>query len=501
MKTKYIRSILYLLGGMMVLNSCMEDLGNYKYVSPADLISIEIDSLESNYYFKTQAVESCRPVIKGMDNEENYQFTWYYLRQGEKLEKADTLSHTKELVWQVACEPGYYDLVFEVLDKRTGLYVNKRMTVKVESVFGHGWYILKDMNNETDVDFIYPDGHMDADLFFTKEKTRLKGEAISMSYQDYMYSYEEQNADGTISILKNKKAIHVVSSQDIKVFRADNMRLLKNYEDVFYEVPSVRLPQLCQFSGMSLYLINAGKIQTIFASSPNVGKVALPKSGDYELYPGCIGVWDGALVFDRKSQSFYGVQGLNPDLIKLSEPDVSDQVKVSPNHMNVQMLHLLNRTSGGAYALMKSDDPKKNEYYLAGIKFASVPCYPFTSFETLPADCKIVNSKVMGAHQQSACIYFASDNELYMHSVADVADREKKIYSFSNLESISYIAHIVSTDSKDSFNQLVVLTNSARGWKMYRFNFDGDTPEIIPVPVVPVYSGTGKAEFVLFRLG
>lgn len=60
--------------------------------------------------------------------------------------------------------------------------------------------------------------------------------------------------------MNNKRAFHVFSDQDIKIFNADNMALFYNYEDYFYEVPEVCKPENCGMYSTDFYAINAGKV-------------------------------------------------------------------------------------------------------------------------------------------------------------------------------------------------------------------------------------------------
>ena len=54
-----------------------------------------------------------------------------------------------------------------------------------------------------------------------------------MAYQSSRYTPVIQNPDGTTTQLVNKKAFHIYSDQDIKIFNADNMDLFYTMRIIF----------------------------------------------------------------------------------------------------------------------------------------------------------------------------------------------------------------------------------------------------------------------------
>lgn len=97
---------------------------------------------------------------------------------------------------------------------------------------------------------------------------------------------------------------------------------------------------------------------------------------------------------------------------------------------------------------------------------------PLRGYYRLPAGCAVVDAKVLAAHQTTAKIFYANNDELWVHEVrheeTDVQKLEKKLLSF-NGEEIVYMKHV--SVARTDIDCLVVLTNR-REWM-----------EIIYIPV------------------
>lgn len=483
MKNKWLKISLLLL--MAWLTGCIDDKGNYDYLNPEDVCPVKISGLEDTYNFTLSERETLSVEVTGIDQEDNYAYTWYIMPAGmEATKTADTICRTKNLDWLVNCDASSYTMVFEVKDKRTGVYANKIMRANVGPDIVKGWFILKDENGMTDFDFIYPDGRVGENLLKSRAGVQVEGEARYMCYIPSNYYQEVLLPDGTVNI-KRTKAFIVMGSKDLKIFSGENLSLFKNYEDAFYELPEKREPQWCATG----FILNAGKLHSINTSSANVGKFGAAWLGDYDLYPE---VFYGTQFFDRNTHSFYAAgDSYNIELVKLAEPTPDSKVQISPNNMDADLIGAMNR-----YALMKSTVDGK--CFLLGITGGRNGVYPFESYLEIPAESRLIQAKVRAAHATSSCIYFGQGNELWSHSIADINKRENKIYTFPDNEEISYIVHINSL-YPEKYSRLAIVTNSTAGWKIYRFEFDGDTAEILPNTAKDPVTGKGYARFVMYK--
>lgn len=486
-----------ILIGLLSLQACINDQGNYDYLTKNEILPVEIGNLKDTTV-KILSVLDIKPELTGLTDTSKYTFLWYTIPAvaGGNIPQRDTLAQTLNLKVSLTYEPGSYNLFFEIRDKQTDVYVNTQAQLNIVSIFAHGWYVLKDENNRTDFYFIDADGVVSPDILQTLGRTPLMGKGVKLVYQPRSYSHQIEGDDGKITTLRNKKALYVVSDQDLNVLNADDMACFKTFGEVFYESPAVCKPQNFYFGLMDSFLINAGRISAIWGAGPNIGKFAYEKTGDYELSGELLGRSQGVMIWDKKSRTFFYTTAMGTTLNHFKQVGG----KVSPERMNADLLCLLPRSVAGSstgYALMKN--PGKEEFYLVDIKFETTDQYPFVDFDTIPGNCALPKAEVRAAHQVASCIYFAKGSELWVYKDVRLPNRETKLESFPG-ETIRFISHIRSTNRQDVFNQLIVVTDKDGGWKLYRYDLIGETPEIEkPVSIEP-YCGRGTVRDVIFRI-
>lgn len=494
--------------GILLLGACIDDQGNYTYQEPDAILPIEISGL-SDTTFKLLETVTLTPEVKGLENEENYWFTWYaYLKDGVGVPVRDTLGKTRNLTFKMVYPAGESRvLVYEIKDKRTGIFVNTKINIRGVSEFGKGWLVLHDENDQTDIDFVFPDGSVREDLLFENLHAKLQGTAVKVAYQKSRYYHQVTNPDGSVTLLGNLKALHVLSSRDMMTLNPDNLSLYKDFENEFYVAPEVANPQDFIISSFDLFLMNAGEIYTISGMSGNLGKFGLPKLNYSNLFPAMMNhVYSGnVLAFSCDSRSFVTTHPYWMNLDTLFIPKAENPLQVSSTHMNADMIAFVERNgdySGlKAYALMKSVSGPQ-EYYLADITFGAQE-YPFADFDTIPASRALVHADVYGGHQVNS-LYFAKGNVLsyYQKNASDADSYEKTgLYPFPESETITWIKQVESPyNSKDPFNYLIVITNGNNVWKLYRFELEGDgvSPNLKAGKEPVVYSGKGFARYALW---
>lgn len=501
---------LFCLFWALVCWACIDDGGNYTYRDPDSVLPIEILGL-SDTTFKVLANVTLTPEIKGMEDEDNYEFIWYAYPVGAAgfVPQRDTLGTTRNLTFVMKYPAGEkYMLVYQIRDKKTDLFVNKKIMFNGASDFARGWFVVNDENDRTDIDFVFPDGTEQEDLLSQYPGIKLSGTAVKIAYQLSGYTHQITNPDGTVTTLTNKKALHVLSSKDLVTLNPDNMSVYKRAEDEFYSAPEWIIPQDICVNSRDIFFMNAGLIHTIYGMSGNIGKFGFPKFDNVDLFPKLVLFGFGnpyVLAFSRDTRSFVMADTWSSYTSELLEASGEDLVTISPTEMNVDMVSLLSRaadfSAAKAWALMKSISGPE-EYYLADISFNGRQ-YPFVDFDTISTDRELVHADVYGAHLVNS-IYFAKGNVLsyYQKNASDADSYEKTdIYPFPEEETITYIEQVKSGyGSKNPFNNLVVVTNSGSGWKLYRFELEGEgtSPNILPGGNPVVYSGKGFARYVMY---
>lgn len=308
MKLKNILIGIGLITSLQGVQSCIDDRGNYSYISNEELLPVTISGFEDTTVI-IRSTLNITPVLENMDDESRYIHLWYAAPSVTAgfTPQRDTLSLEKDLSFEVTYESGTYNLVYELRDPKLDIYVRKQVLMTVQSDVSTGWYVMKEENGETDIDYISMDGKKIENLITASGQERLKGKPVKMAYQSSRYTPVIQNPDGTTTRLNNKRAFHVFSDQDIKIFNADNMALFYNYEDYFYEVPEVCKPENCGMYSTDFYAINAGKVYSIYGMSPNSGMLGYAKPGLYEVHPDMVMGTYGVMLFDTKTSTFYKI--------------------------------------------------------------------------------------------------------------------------------------------------------------------------------------------------
>ncbi|MDR2130602.1 MAG: hypothetical protein LBP56_05470 [Odoribacteraceae bacterium] len=481
--------------------ACIDDTGNYDYSPVENVFPVEISGLQDTSFLLTANVE-LQPIIKGLDSDlEKYAFTWYtYPIMAVGYAPArDTLGTGTTLSFVMNYPPGERRmLVFEIKEKSTGLIANKKVEITSASVFSRGWFVVNDLDGQTDIDFIDLDGLVREDVISRVNGQKLQGKGVRMVLQSGFYYHDKRMPDGTIMRLSNQTVFHVLSEQDMKTLNAASFEIYKNFEDEFYSPPAVWKPQDIMNTYLGyVFLINDGKLYSITGMTAGPGKFAHPKIGDANLYP-CVLAGDFAQqanVFSRASSSFL-VDNMSTDLVKVESDDGTP-----PTNMDHEMLWMARRfqrysSSAQAWAIMRSKSAPV-AYHLVDID-ASGSMNPIVGFHPLNASARLLSADVYGIHpEHSAAIYFAKGNLLSYFQKGDASgDDEVDLWTFPADETIAYVGKNSST------THLEVLTNSNNTWKLYIFPLansgqyayiqDGASP-------LAVYSGNGNARFVLYR--
>jgi hypothetical protein len=508
MKVKNIL-ILFNVSAVLFLSSCVRDFGNYEYQDPDDVLPVIISGMKDTSILKGEYLV-LDPDVKISGDPSQYNYSWYVMPAVTAgfLPTKTVMGNAKQLNYPITLAVGEYFLNLTVTDSIRDIYARKEVKLRVKATeIGAGWFVLKDINDETDFDYIANDGKIYPDVLLTLADpvgSRLKGKAVRIEYQGERYYHQETNDEGKVTTLANQSVYHILSDEDIKVFNSKDLRLFKNQQDVFY-TPTVCRPQNIRYMQTNLFLVNDGTISSIYGMMQNFGKVA-PKVGFYTLHSDLLVHGRGsAMGFDVDNRTFYHVDAYSA-MMTFREQEGA----ISTTNMNADLLNIIAASEEIAitagFAVMKN--PDKEEYYLATLRYYSSNAYPIAvseenpsgiAFDTVPQGCKMPVAPVKAAPYSGNFVYFADGNKLSVYrNASGFTNRESLLKEFPAGETISYMTHKYDPYGS-AYNYLVVLTNSANGWKLYVFDVIGlGNPEISPDPRY-TYQGTGNARFVMFR--
>ncbi|SHM80627.1 PKD-like family protein [Chitinophaga jiangningensis] len=148
--------------------------------------------------------------------------------------KTDTLAFTKNLELPVKLDPGQYYLIFNVKDKRTGVVKGKEIIFNVSTRNENGWYLIKDNNGKTDVDFIYKTGRIDNWIAFNNGKS-LDGNAVKGLFSGELRT--------TLTSPDLFGGLVVLSENDAAIYRVSNGAQVYGFDSMFFSKPANRNPQ------------------------------------------------------------------------------------------------------------------------------------------------------------------------------------------------------------------------------------------------------------------
>ena len=465
---KFINAYTFIVICMNVLIiGCFEDKGNYEY---SELNEIHIDTLASPWRVDFQEEVILTPNVV-TSKESEYEYYWLLIDKQSNI-ACDTISREKELKYTVNLAAGSYRLVFRVKDMKTGLIASVETNLEVASNLSDGWIILKDDGNYTDLDLFTYEGHEYPNLIYSMNGESLEGTARDIGF------YVRKTYDSNTQIQTSTKCLMVMSSKDIKVISANDMAILLEYEDLFYDIPVVCNPQKIYNQGLysSVFFINNGDLY----SSPGTGMFSPPYQNVYltgdKISTHC--------AVSASSMNGFYMNGFNETWGNIVKWDMEGNEYVDRMGMsNLELLHMYDNGIGGVGYLFQNKNYPDSLYVFRSITM---------QLDTLPDNLNIVYSSCIGSNWELPYIYFTKGHELWRLDVS-LRVETKVDYNF-NGEEITFIAH-VKTPIAVGKNKLIIATYLSGNYKVYLFDLLSGLPDGEP----QVLKGEGRVTDVFHQ--
>lgn len=497
---------LFLFGLLLLGASCINDSGNYDYISENEILPVTISGLPERYSIGRSELLHFAPEVKMGKESERYTYSWFITEATTTgmYPSRRHLADTKDLNYEVLLDAGSWLLSFEVADRERDIY--KRHEIKLSitaSPINVGWYVLKDINDKTDFDYINKEGQMYADALKLTDNEQLDGKAVSMAYQSGYYYQLFPNADGTSTLLGGQKVFHILSTKDIRVIDANNMVLFKTFDDLFYSTPEKCEPQNITFVSPYLFLMNAGKIYSINGASKHYGIFGAFTVGDYDFFDRvALAKGSSLLTFDKKTNSFctvlVGGTYADPMADKPAESIVKGPASVTNMPYSLVEMESGEWTSSGVSVFALMQHVSTGEYYLAQLFYAGSTAYPITDFNLVPSESLLLNADFIAAPTTGSFVYFAKDNKVYSYvGASGETEKERLMLELAPNEKVASIKHFYVSNTYENYNYLAVLTNVDSKWKLRIYTPKG-VGEIEP-GVVMEYEGEGNGRYVMYR--
>ncbi len=491
-----------------VFSACVDDLGNYDYVSADGVLPVKIGGLEEEITITQGDQLQITPLVENMDKGVQYTYSWFVIETQamSNLPRKTVIGTEKDLDFRVALKAGSYYLNLLVRDPAKDIYKRKQVMLRVEATtVNKGWYVLKDRNNETDFDYITNEGEMHADVL-GGNLNQLKGNAVEMSYQ---VRYFHNVTVDEVTTRETFKALHVMSTEDIRTFNAADLMLLKDFPEQTYS-PMECAPQSI-WTGSNQgnqHLMNGGKLYSVYGMYINIGKYSGARVGTYSLFPKflCVNFFGDVLVFDNLTNSFMACSPSGDDFVVLPTQTIAGKQVPMKNIPYTMVDAFASDADGGgaqqAFVLLKSTE--KNSYSIGQVPYgftqATVNTRMFNNLNEIPSDCLLGQSTVRCCASSGNFVYFAKDNKAYYHmNATGLAEREKLIATLPAGETISHMRYVYS-GATTKIRVLAILTNTATHWKLYLYPIEAaGNPEVKAEPSA-VYTGEGTGRFIMYRI-
>ena len=455
-------------------NSILEDFENEFGKNTA--IEIEFDSIRAGrpnnqIWYATSAgipngTELFIPMQVKYAYPERLRYFWILLpyknggpqviQQGNSFEyvQGDTVCREKDLHYVVDCKPNDYQMFFIAEDSVNGMFAYYSCSPGYQGFevpragIKNGLYLLC----ETE------DGNTDIEIYTSRLMLIYGAESQTMRYYNSLFGHPipgkprfiRGGADG----MNTSKNTYVIAT-DENMYRFDKAGLvtMSEWDEMFYKTPEVYNPQNLFFTNLCEYLINDGKLYTMYVSRPGSRKFSAPVTGDsrgYELSsylmfnskqtwggvtPGAINV--DQVLYDRKNHRFIPYYTMRTNMSVFSTTN-ADAV-LDANKLDVDPKYIFNGVNNSTYCIMDIN----GETWLYRYNFFNVADKGDFSADGARSKLNIsnctdiANAKYFTNNKSGAAFYYSSGKNVYSFSPQTGQTDAKLLYECEGDEEIT----------------------------------------------------------------
>ena len=501
--TKMKKHIWLLALGMFLVQSCLEDEGNYDY---HELIPIEIDeaSLQPSYRVTQLNNLVIDPVIKQGTDDSNLSYEWR-IAQSYNQPNTETGTVINEVVgnecrldYKVTIPPGEYNLILTVSDKHNGVSELLKRTLNIESYAPVGLMVMHGDNQESDVSILV-NNRMVSDV----TKDEVKHNVFSTTNGKSL-----AGAPGMIAYMELARSVSIMTKgpQGGCRSRGSDLAVLGSYNDLFTEpLKGDACFQGYEQWGYNNLLIDDGKLYFTTIADANFVPFGVPCFGmDYyaEPYIGTnkYGYVYGA-IYDRISRRFLYIPY---DRTMTPFKDSSAAAAFNMNNVGLDMMYASMGFNDCWYCLMK--DPADNsKMYVLVCNFMNLyrgDCSVAKYDVSASADMATANAFDFG--NRSELLYYATDNEV-RQCLYNAGGTSVVRYTLpADLQSAGYKINYIqvyknSTHSNNGRLLYIALYNPSTGeGKLVECPFVESTGELVDSDI-KVYDGFKRITHLCFK--
>lgn len=494
---------------LFVTASCYSDKGNYNY---KDLSSMKIDGIDSIYVCDLFSVLNITPQITTSSSTTNkYKYYWLIYNKEDYRKPIDTLSQEATLKYVVKLPVALYQLIFEVKDTETNVSKYSYSNLSVQSKYSSGWYVLKDKDGSTDLDFYSSLGKVTSNLLTLSLGRSLRGKPIQLGFVAYAYFNKESE-----KFEKDTRSFMICTSEDMQVFRISDLKNIGGFKNFFFEDAPEAAPKFWFGGSEENGFLNGDKLYSYTERNGNLGisKFGFPKDGDYQLSPIFTkNATMSPLLFDLRSSKFV-TSYKKPNKILVLEDDGASSYPNDFKGYKPVYFGFLDRgmwEGGYMYAILeKEDDHTRKIIYINSANLVYFDSKMFlknriTDIYPIPEGNQMSKATCFAQNRSFELMYYSLKDKTYVFDLSNKSEQALTQEDGAALvppgEDIIYMKHIVldyvnyqDPSIKDQQNRLVVATQQQDRYKIYLFEPVANKVKKNPI----VFEGEGSPHQVLY---
>lgn len=500
--------IIYIVLIALSLHSCYSDDSERASVEIGD---ISISGIAEKYtaIADNEEVLTITPTIKSVYAKQDLEYHWYiydkskessFMDDEGKYYEATLIGEEEILNYPVDLTVGEYTIMLRVNAKSNNITAYERTSLHISTRYTEGFYILKESDGNTELDFLAPSDEKTENLF-----TRLHGAPVAGKPGNLSVVYNHAYIDeDTHKPTYNHTLCVVTDANKIRFLRATDLAIVHDEKSLFYapdgieEVPYTSVNTTFKsiyLSSKGAYITNcgggSGKPEPIGKfGNPEEPTGASPfvlKTGAYET-----------VYWNEKTHGIYrvdmngGVGTVSP-ANNIEVDNLTDYKCISAGYTYInyatKLYFLFEETSTGnkIFYRMKGD--------WSGIR-------PENKI-TLNSNLHFTKATYRSYNGRWASLAYCVDNgKLYAYELeAENGDQESEINpeGIPVGEEITYVENIYWAQNNQQygtdFSYLVVGTQKDNTYTLYMYNMLGGRPNGMPIRTV---SGTGKLKRAVF---
>lgn len=495
MKTKfnYIIGIACMVVSMMT--SCYSDDST---AWTQEVAGITIEGMESAYTSTAYVGEHLvvNPTITTGFSDADMEYRWLLINEktgttdenGNTIEP-DTIGKEKSLDYEVNLAPGQYQLRLYARNLKNDYLATAYASLSVQTDFSQGFYILKETaEGNTELDMVNSKNVLSENLLQKVKGITMQGKPLNLS-PAYDVAYVDEETDE----MKENHALVISShSRDFCILRVTDLATIKDKSNLYFdEAPAGEVPFSYIPGIFGITLVTSGGFYE--TGGGGTGQFGLPvvegKISPYHYYD--YSSYGGGAHWDEGTHS---LMSRNYNNRVSGVTDWSGNGELTQNLTNFDCIFCGYSDVASVEGQFILRDNTNGDRYLYQLSGGFSGQY-LKSRTKLAAGSHMANADYYACNSISASyIYCVDGGKLYACVVnSDNLDEvEIKPEGIPASEQINFVANqFCRYMGGDSFNYLIVGTQSGNNYKLYFYEMNGGAPAGQPINTV---QGTGKVK-------